>query len=173
MPARRDRIDGSSGCARLNSSSHYPSATRISPKYGMPHTARSRLCHRATFLLLGHTPDALSSTSTAVAVEYVAGAATRYVARPFRGAQRADTRVGSHGVWRCGSKSTIPTEGGEALLIVANDQGQEQTGGVLAAARAVAADASWYAIWTKSNCERLVAQQLAAKGFAPFLPEIG
>ena len=59
------------------------------------------------------------------------------------------------------------------MLIVANDQGQEQTGGVLAAARAVAADASWYAIWTKSNCERLVAQQLAAKGFAPFLPEIG
>jgi len=32
--------------------------------------------------------------------------------------------------------------------------------------------AAWYAIWTKSNCERLVAQQLSAKGFAPFLPEM-
>lgn len=31
---------------------------------------------------------------------------------------------------------------------------------------------SWYAIWTKSHCERLVAEQLVAKGFSPFLPEI-
>jgi transcription termination/antitermination protein NusG len=31
---------------------------------------------------------------------------------------------------------------------------------------------SWYAIWTRSNCERLVAQQLSAKGFSPFLPEV-
>jgi len=31
---------------------------------------------------------------------------------------------------------------------------------------------AWYAIWTKSNCERLVAQQLTAKGFTPFLPEM-
>ena len=31
----------------------------------------------------------------------------------------------------------------------------------------------WYAIWTRSHCERLVAQQLAAKGFAAFLPEMG
>lgn len=29
----------------------------------------------------------------------------------------------------------------------------------------------WYAVWTRSHCERLVAQQLTAKGFAPFLPE--
>jgi transcriptional antiterminator NusG len=33
--------------------------------------------------------------------------------------------------------------------------------------------APWYAIWTRSHCERLVAQQLAAKGFTPFLPEMG
>jgi len=32
---------------------------------------------------------------------------------------------------------------------------------------------SWYAIWTHSNCERLVADQLSAKGFSSFLPEIG
>jgi transcription antitermination factor NusG len=32
--------------------------------------------------------------------------------------------------------------------------------------------AAWYAIWTRSHCERLVAQQLNAKGFQPFLPEM-
>jgi transcription antitermination factor NusG len=31
---------------------------------------------------------------------------------------------------------------------------------------------AWYAVWTRSHCERLVAQQLEAKGFAPFLPEM-
>jgi len=35
------------------------------------------------------------------------------------------------------------------------------------------AAAEWYAIWTRSNCERLVAQQLEAKGFPAFLPEMG
>jgi transcription termination/antitermination protein NusG len=30
----------------------------------------------------------------------------------------------------------------------------------------------WYAVWTRSNCERLVAEQLAAKALTPFLPEI-
>lgn len=50
-------------------------------------------------------------------------------------------------------KSNRSTEGGEAL--------------------ARADDSAWYAIWTRSNCERLVAQQLSAKGFAAFLPEMG
>jgi transcription antitermination factor NusG len=31
----------------------------------------------------------------------------------------------------------------------------------------------WYAIWTRSHFEHLVAEQLAAKGFSPFLPEMG
>lgn len=31
---------------------------------------------------------------------------------------------------------------------------------------------AWYAVWTRSHCERLVAQQLMAKGFSAFLPEI-
>jgi len=35
-----------------------------------------------------------------------------------------------------------------------------------------AATDAWYAIWTRSHCERLVAQQLTAKGFRSFLPEI-
>jgi len=30
----------------------------------------------------------------------------------------------------------------------------------------------WYAVWTRSNCERLVVEQLAAKAFSPFLPEM-
>jgi len=48
-------------------------------------------------------------------------------------------------------KSSADTEGGEALAV----------------------DEAWYAIWTKSHCERLVADQLAAKGFITFLPEAG
>jgi len=34
-------------------------------------------------------------------------------------------------------------------------------------------DAAWYAIWTRSHFEHLVADQLTAKGFEPFLPEMG
>ena len=30
----------------------------------------------------------------------------------------------------------------------------------------------WYAVWTRSNCERQVVEQLAAKAFTPFLPEM-
>lgn len=32
---------------------------------------------------------------------------------------------------------------------------------------------AWYAVWTRSHCERLVGDQLAAKGFSTFLPEMG
>ncbi len=52
----------------------------------------------------------------------------------------------------------------------AHDHSQSVTYDVAAAA--ATGTAPWYAIWTRSNCERLVAQQLAAKGFAPFLPEM-
>jgi transcription antitermination factor NusG len=31
---------------------------------------------------------------------------------------------------------------------------------------------SWYALWTHSHCEQLVYDQLAAKGFAAFLPKV-
>jgi transcription antitermination factor NusG len=34
-------------------------------------------------------------------------------------------------------------------------------------------DHAWYAVWTKSHCERLVLDQLSAKGFSAFLPEVG
>lgn len=35
-----------------------------------------------------------------------------------------------------------------------------------------AAQAEWYALWTRSHCERLVHDQLVARGFQPFLPMI-
>ena len=31
---------------------------------------------------------------------------------------------------------------------------------------------AWYAAWTRSHCERAVAQQLSARGFETFMPEI-
>jgi transcription antitermination factor NusG len=35
-----------------------------------------------------------------------------------------------------------------------------------------AAGARWFVLWTRSHCEPLVSEQLAAKGFHPFLPTI-
>lgn len=37
----------------------------------------------------------------------------------------------------------------------------------------VAAAARWHVLWTRSNCEQLVHDQLAGKGFELFLPKIG
>lgn len=34
------------------------------------------------------------------------------------------------------------------------------------------APSGWYALWTRSHCEHLVRDQLAAKGFDAFLPEV-
>ena len=50
------------------------------------------------------------------------------------------------------------TEGGEALP----ETGDQKT----------TTPSAWYGVWTRSNCERLVAAQLEAKGFPPFLPEM-
>ena len=41
-----------------------------------------------------------------------------------------------------------------------------------AAGAAVAAEARWFVLWTRSHCEQLVHEQLAAKGFQPFLPTV-
>jgi transcription antitermination factor NusG len=59
----------------------------------------------------------------------------------------------------CGSrKANRKTEGGEALAMVGGDTD--------------AGNQAWYAVWTHSHCEQSVSQQLSAKGFAAFLPEM-
>jgi transcriptional antiterminator NusG len=50
------------------------------------------------------------------------------------------------------------TEGGEALTAET--------------ATATANASSWHVLWTRSHCEELVRDQLAAKGFEPFLPTL-
>jgi transcription antitermination factor NusG len=64
------------------------------------------------------------------------------------------------------------TERGEALTVsqqVAKEQRQQENRSIGTAGGDTPA---WYAIWTRSHCERLVAQQLSAKAFSPFLPEM-
>lgn len=39
-------------------------------------------------------------------------------------------------------------------------------------AAAQAAESRWYVLWTRSNCEQLVHDQLRAKGFELFLPKV-
>jgi transcription antitermination factor NusG len=48
------------------------------------------------------------------------------------------------------------------------------TGALASEAAAVAAgrEATWHVLWTHSHCEQLVCDQLSAKGFHPFLPQI-
>lgn len=49
------------------------------------------------------------------------------------------------------------------------------TSGVLAAealGACTARDTTWHVLWTHSHCEPLVCEQLSAKGFHPFLPQI-
>jgi transcription elongation factor/antiterminator RfaH len=56
------------------------------------------------------------------------------------------------------SKKESQTEGGEALAVSAAASGQQQP--------------AWYAVWTQSHFEQSVSQQLSAKGFTAFLPEM-
>jgi len=42
----------------------------------------------------------------------------------------------------------------------------------LAVSDASTGNAAWYAVWTQSHFEQAVSQQLSAKGFAAFLPEM-
>ena len=71
-----------------------------------------------------------------------------------------------------GSRTGEQTEGGEALLTIGKvhvEEGAEQRGNPPAEIVAVC---PWYALYTHSHCEELVYGQLAAKGFALFLPKI-
>jgi transcription antitermination factor NusG len=64
------------------------------------------------------------------------------------------------------------TEGGEALPETSDQMTTLSATDGSASPVADGASAAWYAIWTRSHCERLVAGQLAAKGIPPFLPEM-
>ena len=55
------------------------------------------------------------------------------------------------------------TEGGEALLLEVSTISARPVA-------APAAQAPWFALWTHSNCEERVREQLAARGFRVFLP---
>ena len=95
----------------------------------------------ATFLLLGRTPVAQSSTLA-----------------PGGGIDEQPFVVAIDEI-------DCKTKGGEALLDAADHLAREDRGET--------SPSPWYAIWTRSNCERLVAEQLSAKGFTAFLPEMG
>jgi len=41
-----------------------------------------------------------------------------------------------------------------------------------AAAACAGPDTTWHVLWSHSHCERMVCDQLSAKGFHPFLPQI-
>src|SRR5256712_9309760 len=58
------------------------------------------------------------------------------------------------------------SEGGEALSTVRTAAIPDAT----APRSAATPSAQWYALWTRSHTERLVYEQLAAKGFDAFLP---
>lgn len=60
-------------------------------------------------------------------------------------------------------RALAETEGGEAL---------PSQGRAAVAEHAAPVDSPWYALWTHCHCERLVSDQLAAKGFHVFLPTI-
>ena len=55
------------------------------------------------------------------------------------------------------SEKESQTEGGEALAVSGAAQHQ---------------DPAWYAVWTQSHFEQSVSDQLSAKGFTAFLPEM-
>jgi transcription antitermination factor NusG len=62
----------------------------------------------------------------------------------------------------------VETEGGEALPV----QELWSREPVAAPAAGVPTDAPWFALWTHSNCEERVRDQLSGKGFRAFLPTV-
>jgi transcription termination/antitermination protein NusG len=73
-------------------------------------------------------------------------------------------------VW---SEKTIRTEGGGALLEDITTETERAS--FTTSGQSLGSDAGaqkWYALWTKSHCEKLVFDQLAAKAFHVFLPKI-
>lgn len=66
----------------------------------------------------------------------------------------------------------LESKGGEALPSADRGLNRDDVDDDRSTDLAIESSAAWYAIWTRSHCERLVAQQLLAKGFQPFLPEM-
>ena len=67
------------------------------------------------------------------------------------------------------------TKGGEALPVnVEGGTQQVELAGpsVWEAGGVAATQPAWYALWTRSHCEQLVYDQLAARGFRPSLPTV-
>ena len=56
------------------------------------------------------------------------------------------------------------------MLAAAIDGIVERTGAEAAVSRPAT---PWHVLWTHSHCEQLVCEQLAAKGFHPFVPHVG
>jgi len=64
-------------------------------------------------------------------------------------------------------------EGGEALVAAIDTDTEIRTiRHVGPVPPAPASRAAWYAVWTRSHCERLVRDQLAGEGFETYLPEL-
>jgi transcription antitermination factor NusG len=60
---------------------------------------------------------------------------------------------------------------GEHDIAVDGPVAATEGGEALEARETVMGASEWYAVWTRSHCERQVAEQLSAKAFSPFLPE--
>jgi transcriptional antiterminator NusG len=86
------------------------------------------------------------------ASQQVAVIASRRLVAPTLQAMADATR----GTRQTGTKNGYSTEGGEALAVSGAAMGNQ----------------AWYAVWTNSHCEQLVSQQLSARGFSAFLPEM-
>jgi transcriptional antiterminator NusG len=57
-------------------------------------------------------------------------------------------------------------------LVGPGNRGETKGGEALAEAAAESKTDRWHVLWTRSNCEQAVHDQLAAHGFAPFLPTV-
>src|SRR5437899_2987797 len=60
-----------------------------------------------------------------------------------------------------------PTEGGEALPLLASVSAESSPESALAGS-----PPPWHVVWTRSHCEQAVHDQLAVRGFHPFLPKV-
>jgi transcriptional antiterminator NusG len=64
------------------------------------------------------------------------------------------------------------SEGGEALPDAVMERERRAWTAEAHASDPAVAEPQWFVLWTRSHCEQLVHDQLAAKGFHPFLPSI-